>query len=189
METGYSLPFLQQMPQYAMAFDYDASGNQIYIGWSQPGVQKSEAHWRIMKQTFNASNQVTDILWPNNSIAFRYIWDNRASLTYGGTTSTIYSALILVSPNGTRWAITVLTNGDLYTATQPSGPSGAYAPTSLVLQDSFGVFWDVSINNSGALDTEPGGSPSGALTSITLQDSSSVSWILTVLTDGSLKTT
>lgn len=75
-------PFIQGSTNYTMKFDYDASGNQIYVGWSQTGSLSSDAAWRIMQSTFNVTNQLTDIKWPNGSTAFGFIWDNRASLSF-----------------------------------------------------------------------------------------------------------
>lgn len=74
--------FVMGSTNFTLAFDYDGSGNQIYIGWAQPGTAKSSATWRIMKQVFNGSNQTTDIQWPSASTAFSFIWDNRATYTY-----------------------------------------------------------------------------------------------------------
>jgi YD repeat-containing protein len=72
-------PFIQGGTNYTMKFDYDASGNMIYTGWAQTGSATSDAAWRIMQQTFNGSNQLTDVKWPNGSTAFNAIWDSRAS--------------------------------------------------------------------------------------------------------------
>lgn len=75
-------PFISGATNFTMKFDYDANGNQIYVGWAQTGSLSSDSTWRIMQQTFNASNQVTDIKWPNGSTGFGLVWDNRASYTY-----------------------------------------------------------------------------------------------------------
>jgi hypothetical protein len=75
-------PFISGTTNFTMKFDYDGSGNMIYTGWAQTGTLSSESNWRIMKQTFNGSSQLTDIQWPNGSTAFSFVWDNRAALTY-----------------------------------------------------------------------------------------------------------
>lgn len=72
-------PFISGTTNFTMKFDYDASGNQLYVGWIQTGGISSDSNWRIMKQVFNGSNQVTDIQWPNASTAFSFVWDNRAT--------------------------------------------------------------------------------------------------------------
>jgi hypothetical protein len=72
-------PFISGGTNYTMKFDYDGSGNQIYVGWAQTGSASSDSAWRIMQQTFNGSNQLTDVKWPNGSTAFGFVWDNRAS--------------------------------------------------------------------------------------------------------------
>lgn len=75
-------PFILGGTNYQMRFDYDGNGNQIYIGWAQTGAQSSDPTWRIMQQVFNGSNQVTQIIWPNGSTGFGWIWDNRATYSY-----------------------------------------------------------------------------------------------------------
>ena len=75
-------PFIQGSTNYTMKFDYDGSGNQIYVGWAQTGSASSDSAWRIMQQTFNGTNQLTDLKWPNGSTAFGLVWDNRASYSY-----------------------------------------------------------------------------------------------------------
>lgn len=75
-------PFIQGGTTFTNKFDYDGTGNQIYIGWSQPGSASSDSTWRIMQQTFNGSNQLTDIKWPSGSTAFSFVWDSRATYTY-----------------------------------------------------------------------------------------------------------
>ena len=75
-------PFIQGSTNFTMKFDFDGNGNMIYTGWAQTGSASSDSAWRIMQQTFNGTNQMTDIKWPNGSTAFGFIWDNRASLSY-----------------------------------------------------------------------------------------------------------
>ncbi len=62
--------------------DYDANSNAIYLGWAQPGTATSEAKWRIVQNTYDASNRLTGSGFPGGSPAFGSIWDNRVSLSY-----------------------------------------------------------------------------------------------------------
>lgn len=75
-------PFISGATNYTLKFDYDSNGNQIYVGWTQAGTASSATGWRLMKQTFNGSSQVTDITWPSASTAFSFIWDSRTTYTY-----------------------------------------------------------------------------------------------------------
>lgn len=63
-------------------FDYDGSGNTIYIGNAQPGSASSDSVWRIKQLNYNGSNQITSIKFPNGSPAYNFIYDNRTTLTY-----------------------------------------------------------------------------------------------------------
>ncbi len=190
MSTPDTWPFQLGGTNMTVAFDYDASGNQIYVGWVQPGTSKSRQGWRIMKQVFNTSNQLTDVLWPSDSPSFNFIWNNRSLYAYTATTTSVYPALILTSSDTTRWAITVqVGTGNLVTTAQASGPDGAYAPATFVLQDTNGAFWTVTIRASGSLVTTIGGSSASALNSLPLLDSNNVTWLLTVSRTGNLTTT
>lgn len=100
-----------------------------------------------------------------------------------------YSAIILRSPNLNRWSIAVTTNGNLDTELSPIGPAGAYDIGSLTLQDSNGIYWTVTIQNTGDLVTTSGGSPISALSSILVLDSNDHIWTLTVSILGNLVTT
>lgn len=75
-------PFLLQGTGLTMKFDYDGTGNMIYTGWAQTGSASSDSVWRIMQQTFNGTNQLTDVKWPGGSTGFGSVWDNRALLSY-----------------------------------------------------------------------------------------------------------
>ncbi len=73
---------VENSTQYTFAFDYDASGNLIYSGKSDIGSDKSDAVWQIVKFTYDASNNLTDMQWANGRETFENIWNNRTSLTY-----------------------------------------------------------------------------------------------------------
>lgn len=75
-------PFISGGTNYTMAFDYDGSGLQIYVGWTQPGTAQSATGWRIMKQTFNGSSQLTDVQWPSANTSFSFIWNSRTTYIY-----------------------------------------------------------------------------------------------------------
>ena len=66
--------------------DYDVNNNLIYAGFSIPGTAKSVAAWQIRKLTYDASNNLLSVTWPQfNTFASRdynFVWDNRASYTY-----------------------------------------------------------------------------------------------------------
>lgn len=63
-------------------FDYDGSGNTIYVGNAQPGSASSSPVWRIKQLNYNGSSQITSIKFPSGSPSYSFVWDNRTSLTY-----------------------------------------------------------------------------------------------------------
>jgi len=61
--------------------------NLIYKGFARPGAATSAAVWQIAKQTYDGSNNLTAIQWPQDSNAhasndYQFVWDNRATYTY-----------------------------------------------------------------------------------------------------------
>lgn len=87
---------------YTVLYDYDGSGNLIYIGYalsspSPSGVAQAQAitslipstgpvssgaYWAIRKNTYNGSSQITATQWANGNTQMINIWDNRAALSY-----------------------------------------------------------------------------------------------------------
>ena len=71
-----------------MAFRGEYTGtNLIYKGYARPGTSESVAKWQISLQTYDGSNNLTSITWPQGtngaaSSEFNFIWANRASYTY-----------------------------------------------------------------------------------------------------------
>lgn len=74
--------FLLGSTNFSLLFDYDGNGNQIYVGWAQPGTLSSSPTWRIMQENYNGSNQQTSVKWPNASTGFAFVWDNRTTYSY-----------------------------------------------------------------------------------------------------------
>jgi len=66
--------------------DFTASDTIVYQGFSQPGVETSEAAWRITRTVFTTnvpnSDDVT-VEFADNDTDFVHIWDNRVGLSYG----------------------------------------------------------------------------------------------------------
>ena len=71
-----------------MAFKGAYTGNNlIYKGLARPGAISSAAVWQISRQTYDGSNNLTAVEWPQDANAhasseYAFIWDNRAILTY-----------------------------------------------------------------------------------------------------------
>lgn len=100
-----------------------------------------------------------------------------------------YHALILRSPDSTRWAVTVTTDGNLDTEETATGPAGCYEPSSIIFRDSENNCWEVAIQDSGNLETTAVAENPNALSSISLEDSGAVIWAVSVSIDGNLVTT
>jgi YD repeat-containing protein len=68
--------------ELTIAYDYDGSGNLIYIGKAVIGTTKAQAFWQIQQLTYNGSNQLTDTKWADGDAKYDNIWNNRAGGTY-----------------------------------------------------------------------------------------------------------
>ena len=66
--------------------EYDASNNLIYAGFARPGSAEGSNVWQLMKLTYDASNNITKIEWPelNGSATsdFDFNYTGRAGYTY-----------------------------------------------------------------------------------------------------------
>ena len=62
-------------------FDYDGSGNLIYVGIAHPKELTSEAVWQIRKFAYDGSGNLMSVMYANGSKKFDQIWDDRAGLT------------------------------------------------------------------------------------------------------------
>ena len=69
--------------KWKQRFDKVGGSNIIYIGQARPGKLTSELGWQILKITYDISNDPTAIDFANSSNAFDFIWDSRATYTYG----------------------------------------------------------------------------------------------------------
>ena len=71
-------------PGFQQIFDYQggSSGQPIYVGWATPGVQVTDAKWKIRKFTYDANNQITNIQFSNGDVGFNGVWANRTGYNY-----------------------------------------------------------------------------------------------------------
>jgi hypothetical protein len=69
--------------QYDKLIDEQISGSTTftYIGEASPGGLAANSVWRI-KRVGEYANNLTEILWANDSDAFNKVWDNRITYTY-----------------------------------------------------------------------------------------------------------
>lgn len=68
--------------EFTIALDYDALGNLVYVGRAQPGTGKGDAGWQIMKLTYDANGNLTDVQWADGDEQFDNVWNDRAGLSY-----------------------------------------------------------------------------------------------------------
>lgn len=67
--------------------EYDVGNNLIYKGLAKPGSSTALAVWQIAKLTYDGSDNLLSITWPQNangvaSSTYDFIWDDRATFTY-----------------------------------------------------------------------------------------------------------
>lgn len=74
--------------QLWLAFQGQYTGtNLIYKGLARVGTLTSSPSWQISLQTYDVSNNLLSVTWPQNSFGeassdFQFIWANRATYTY-----------------------------------------------------------------------------------------------------------
>jgi len=79
--------FIVQDSEVTLRIEYDGSNNAIYVGRAKIGTLTSEAKWQIQSLTYDGSDNLTSILWPENSLSnasgdYEFEWDDRATYTY-----------------------------------------------------------------------------------------------------------
>lgn len=71
-----------------LAFRGDYTGtNLIYAGFARPGTAESDVKWQLRKLTYDGSNNLTKVEWPQNSAGgvsadFEFSWTDRTSYVY-----------------------------------------------------------------------------------------------------------
>lgn len=114
----------------------------------------------------------------------------KANVMASGTPPIAYtsSALIFFDSNNTRWAMTVSTGGTISnpSTAQLTGPINSLHLNQVVLKDSDGVYWTVTMGTDGHYVATQGGTFEQAITNLVLLDSNSVAWVVTISTLGVL---
>ena len=66
--------------------EYDVNNNLIYAGFALPGSATNVATWQIRKMSYDASNNMLTLKWPQldskASTSYNFAWDSRAGYTY-----------------------------------------------------------------------------------------------------------
>lgn len=60
-------------------------GQPVFVGYLPPGKTAADAAAKIMKLTYDGSNNLTSRLWAltNGNAEFANVWNDRAGLAYG----------------------------------------------------------------------------------------------------------
>ena len=64
------------------AFENNANGQPVYIGYAEAGTAKTAPKWQIRKITYDANNFITDIQFASGTANFDKIWNSRDTYTY-----------------------------------------------------------------------------------------------------------
>ena len=81
-----SRPIPSSFGDLAMQGEYSGT-NLIYLGLARPGSSTSSAVWQIRKLTYDGSNNLISITWPQDTAShasndFQFSWTGRAGYTY-----------------------------------------------------------------------------------------------------------
>lgn len=82
--TSKIKPVLALVNSYSIRYDYDISGNMIYVGYTDVGKCALIANtvWSIIKYTYDGSNNLISKAYADGDLLFDNIWDDRVSLSY-----------------------------------------------------------------------------------------------------------
>lgn len=102
--------FIVQDSEVAFVAINNADGNPIFIGRAKVGVQEDQDKWQIRKITYDVTDGISRIEWPENdegnaSAEFEFVWSSVSALTITGVTQA-NPAVVTVSSIGS------LQNGD-----------------------------------------------------------------------------
>lgn len=77
-------PVLALTNSYSIRYDYDISGNMIYVGYTDVGNCALIANpvWSIIKYSYDGSNNLISKEYAGGDLLFDNVWDNRVSLSY-----------------------------------------------------------------------------------------------------------
>jgi len=78
---------LEITPERALKYltqriSYNASGNEEYIGYAEPGKGETEGAWQIRKLIYDDSNRIISILYAKGTCNFKYKWSERTIYNY-----------------------------------------------------------------------------------------------------------
>ena len=62
--------------------DYDGSGNLIFLGEAEIGSLEASAVWKIVRLTYNGSDELTDVEHAGEAL-YAHVWNDRATESYG----------------------------------------------------------------------------------------------------------
>lgn len=62
-----------------MRAENDANGNAIYVGHAKAGSATSDSVWLIRKFTYDANDAATRAQIANNTLGFKFVWNDRAT--------------------------------------------------------------------------------------------------------------
>jgi len=65
-----------------MRITYDSNGNIEYIGLATPGTDDKDSGWQIIKFVYDASQNLTHILYAEGNTKYDKVFSNRQSYSY-----------------------------------------------------------------------------------------------------------
>lgn len=132
--------------------------------------------------TSQAQASVNGVMLPQSSRSDFYISPNV------GPMISYFGIVMKNIQTNIQYNIFVNTTGNLETELAPNALPGDYTDIPLILRDASGIYWQITVNQTGHVVTAVVATPSSFLTSLLLSDEDGTIWRFTVLTNGNLFT-
>jgi len=78
------IPLPVNLPNFAIQLDPAGRSDDqpVYIGFATAGTAKSASGWRILELIYDASSNISQVLYASGTASYDKIWNNRTIYAY-----------------------------------------------------------------------------------------------------------